>query len=247
MPKTIPSALSLDCFQISDPDRNLFWPSAREVGRKVGGTTPACQLACVAVRSVRTTSFPVSCLLLSSFAAYSLPGSEPFSSTSRAQQTACRRLTVTQTSALRSSSDFRVSSRRPTTLPLPLLSRCVSAQAGSCLCQAAEPRSASQSGIAFDPNASAFAPQSYLQATQEEDEGATDGVLVKDPPLRSDLFVILGGMWIGTFLAALVSPITSLPPSAGMRQGVLHFVGLRGEKGEWLRRRRGQNIDRAFG
>ncbi|KAM0755662.1 MFS general substrate transporter [Meredithblackwellia eburnea MCA 4105] len=63
----------------------------------------------------------------------------------------------------------------------------------------------------FDPNASAFAVPAPAQPTLDEEAPAapTDGVLVTEEPLRADLFLVLGGMWVGTFLSALDGTIVA--------------------------------------
>ncbi|KAL7006572.1 hypothetical protein EMMF5_003738 [Cystobasidiomycetes sp. EMM_F5] len=70
------------------------------------------------------------------------------------------------------------------------------------------------SGVALDPNASGFAPVGALEtvSSHEEDEETTpvpSGVVVKEEPAAADLYVILGGMWVGTFLAALDGTIVA--------------------------------------
>lgn len=105
---------------------------------------------------------------------------------------------------LRSSSEPSTSSKPPKRMRQPLPSRCATPPYTALF--ACTDGLHNQSGIAFDPNASAFAPQSHLDPHAEEAEDEQDaGVLVKEQPVRADLFIVLGGMWIGTFLAALVS------------------------------------------
>lgn len=68
--------------------------------------------------------------------------------------------------------------------------------------------SAIQSVIHGDLNASAFQVPG-TEAVNDDVESATtpapaaEGVLVTEEPMRADLFIVLGGMWVGTFLSAL--------------------------------------------
>lgn len=52
---------------------------------------------------------------------------------------------------------------------------------------------------AFDPNASAFT----VPAIENDQTAVPEGILITEPPLRSDLFIILGGMWYVKFLRKL--------------------------------------------
>lgn len=62
--------------------------------------------------------------------------------------------------------------------------------------------SAIESAFHGDPNASAFAvPNSGAAAADEE--SVPEGVLITEPPLRADLFIVLGGMWIVRLLLLL--------------------------------------------
>ncbi|KAK4700525.1 hypothetical protein P7C70_g5721, partial [Phenoliferia sp. Uapishka_3] len=63
---------------------------------------------------------------------------------------------------------------------------------------------------AFDPNASAFGiPAASNAAIDEEAVSPPEGVLVTETPMRADLYFVLGGMWVGTFLSALDGTIVA--------------------------------------
>ncbi|GAA5901937.1 hypothetical protein JCM5296_006307 [Sporobolomyces johnsonii] len=66
---------------------------------------------------------------------------------------------------------------------------------------------------ALDPNSSAFAVPAVgsgeLAGDDEAAQSATAGVTVTEEPMRADLFVVLAGMWVGTFLSALDGTIVA--------------------------------------
>jgi hypothetical protein len=63
--------------------------------------------------------------------------------------------------------------------------------------------SAIESAFHGDVNASAFQIPATVQDGPEDIEAVPEGVLVTETPMRADLFIVLGGMWVGTFLSAL--------------------------------------------
>merc|ERR1711939_64362 len=69
------------------------------------------------------------------------------------------------------------------------------------------------SGVALDPNASTFSRVGQVDTVaEEEDEETTpvpSGIAVTEEPPRADLFIVLAGMWVGTFLAALDGTIVA--------------------------------------
>ncbi|KAM0787409.1 hypothetical protein ACM66B_003493 [Microbotryomycetes sp. NB124-2] len=78
---------------------------------------------------------------------------------------------------------------------------------------AAASESAIQSAFHGDVNASAFQVPAVAQVAEDEEAetaaAAASAPLVTEPPMRADLFVVLGGMWVGTFLAALDGTIVA--------------------------------------
>ncbi|KAK4056000.1 hypothetical protein OIO90_002995 [Microbotryomycetes sp. JL221] len=77
---------------------------------------------------------------------------------------------------------------------------------------AAASESAIQSAFHGDVNASAFQVPTVAEVAEDEEvapAAAADAPLVTEPPMRADLFVVLGGMWVGTFLAALDGTIVA--------------------------------------
>lgn len=70
--------------------------------------------------------------------------------------------------------------------------------------QADANNSAFFSGVALDPNASGFARPPGIAEEDDGDEETTpvpSAVAQAEPARRADLYVVLTGMWIGTFLA----------------------------------------------
>lgn len=64
--------------------------------------------------------------------------------------------------------------------------------------------SAIESAFHGDVNASAFqVPATTLEEPEDTEAAVPEGVLVTETPMRADLFIVLAGMWIGTFLSAL--------------------------------------------
>lgn len=63
--------------------------------------------------------------------------------------------------------------------------------------------SAIESAFHGDVNASAFQVPATHPEGDEEVAAAPEGVVVTEEPLRADLFIVLAGMWVGTFLSAL--------------------------------------------
>ncbi|GAA6058489.1 hypothetical protein JCM10212_006928 [Sporobolomyces blumeae] len=70
--------------------------------------------------------------------------------------------------------------------------------------------SASAISLALDPNASAFAapPAIAEERGDEEQSGATSSIELEST-MRPDLLLILGGMWIGSFISALDGTIVA--------------------------------------
>lgn len=78
--------------------------------------------------------------------------------------------------------------------------------------------SAFQSGVALDPNASSFGRVGAVGDIDEDDEEEqvsgtaavpSAGADAAEPAQRADLFIILGGLWVGTFIAALDGTIVA--------------------------------------
>ena len=69
--------------------------------------------------------------------------------------------------------------------------------------QADANNSAFFSGIALNPDASSFSRAAGINEEDEDEEETPvpSAVAQAEPPKRADLFVVLTGMWIGTFLA----------------------------------------------
>ncbi|KAI5479235.1 MFS general substrate transporter [Pseudohyphozyma bogoriensis] len=82
---------------------------------------------------------------------------------------------------------------------------------------------------AVDPNASAFnVPPIAPEETIDEEAAPAavpEGVLVTETPMRADLFIVLGGMWVGTFLSALDGTIVATTLSViGSEFGVSNSI-----------------------
>lgn len=48
-----------------------------------------------------------------------------------------------------------------------------------------------------EANASAFNIPVQPEEDEDEEEAIPEGVLVTETPMRTDLFIVLGGMWVG--------------------------------------------------
>ncbi|SCV68049.1 BQ2448_170 [Microbotryum intermedium] len=108
----------------------------------------------------------------------------------------------------------------------PLIGNQTAAASSEAYAVAAE--SAIQSVIHGDVNASAF----QVPGTEAQDDveappaaGGPAGVLVTEEPLRADLFIVLGGMWVGAFLSALDGTIVATTLSViGSEFGVSNSI-----------------------
>jgi hypothetical protein len=68
--------------------------------------------------------------------------------------------------------------------------------------QAEANNSAFFSGIALNPDASSFSRAPGIEEDDEDEETPVPSAVAQaEPPRRADLYVVLTGMWIGTFLA----------------------------------------------
>jgi len=76
--------------------------------------------------------------------------------------------------------------------------------------QAEANNSAFFSGIALNPDASSFSRAPGIEEDDEDEETPVPSAVAQaEPPRRADLYVVLTGMWIGTFLAALDGTIVA--------------------------------------
>ncbi|KAK4049022.1 hypothetical protein OIV83_004383 [Microbotryomycetes sp. JL201] len=100
---------------------------------------------------------------------------------------------------------------------------------------AAASESAIQSAFHGDVNASAFQVPAVAQVAEDEETlPAATAPLVTEPPMRSDLFLVLGGMWVGTFLAALDGTIVATILSTSFQPLYGRFSDIFGRKSATL-------------
>lgn len=90
----------------------------------------------------------------------------------------------------------------------PLIGHNASAAAAAEQEQADANNSAFFSGIALNPDASSFSRIGGVAEEEPDEETPVPSAVAQsaEPPRRADLYVVLTGMWIGTFLAVRTRP-----------------------------------------